>query len=131
MIFGSFRTVSDDFGPFSARFRTTPLKILKFQISIGQGWGPSEPFRPSEPSRPSPGQLKFEILRKNRQNRTKTAEKERTKTKKEKMLKLLFVKTTASCHYYRKWPLEISMDPNMFRTNVFRTCSDRTLFLVI
>ena len=35
---------------------------FKFEISIGQGWGPSEPFRPSEPSRPSPGQFKFEIL---------------------------------------------------------------------
>ena len=37
------------------------IRIFKFQISIGQGWGVAVPSRPSEPSRPSPGQLKFEI----------------------------------------------------------------------
>ena len=52
-VFGLFRTVSDDFGAVSDRFRATPLKILKFQISIGQGWGPSVPFRPSVPSPPA------------------------------------------------------------------------------
>ena len=61
-VFGAFRTVLADFGALSDRFRTTPPKILKFQISIGQGWGPSVAFRPSVPSPPSPGQLKFEIL---------------------------------------------------------------------
>ena len=52
-VFGAFRTVLGDFGALSDRFRTTPLKILKFQISIGQGWGPSVPFRPSVPSPPA------------------------------------------------------------------------------
>ena len=54
---GHFRTIKYD------EFQKFKFQILnfKFQISIGQGWGPSEPFRPSEPSRPSPGQLKFEI----------------------------------------------------------------------
>ena len=54
-------------------FRTKIL-IFKFQISIGQGWGTAVPLRPSEPSRPSPGQLKFEILRKDLK---KTEQKER------------------------------------------------------
>ena len=54
---GHFRTIKYD------EFQKFKFQILnfKFQISIGQGWGPSVPFRPSEPSRPSPGQLKFEI----------------------------------------------------------------------
>ena len=38
-VFGSLRTVLNEFDALSDRFRTTPLKILKFQISIGQGWG--------------------------------------------------------------------------------------------
>ena len=64
-VFGLLRTVLDDFDALSDRFRMTPLKILKFQISIGRGWGPSVPFRPSVPFPPSRGQLKFEILRNN------------------------------------------------------------------
>ena len=81
-----FRTVSDGFGPFLDRFgsvsgvlrpfRTTLFLILKFQISIGQGWGTAVADRRSDPSGPtavprpcpSPGQLKFEI----KKNRTKS-----------------------------------------------------------
>ena len=62
MVSDRFRTVSDDFGSFS----DDSALHLKFQISIGQGWGPSEPSCPSEPSGPNPGQLKFKILTKNR-----------------------------------------------------------------
>ena len=64
MVLDRFRIVSDGFGSFSDRFGTfsdvfrpfsdDSVLNLKFQISIGQGWGPSEPFRPSEPSRPQP-----------------------------------------------------------------------------
>ena len=67
-VFGSFRMVSDRFGRFSDRFgsfrtvfgsfrtvfgsfRTSQFSFFKFQISIGQGWGPVEPSRAGEPSR--------------------------------------------------------------------------------
>ena len=85
--FRPFRTVLDRFGrpwcafgPFSDD-STQNLKISNFN------WPRLGPVRAVPSVRavpPSRGQLKFEILRKNRKNKTKKAEKERMKTKKEK-----------------------------------------------
>ena len=86
IVFGSFRTVSDRFrtvfGPFSDRFGPfSDDSILNFKISnfnwpgLGHRRG-RPPFRPVGADRrseagPSPGQLKFEILTKNRKTNGK------------------------------------------------------------
>merc|ERR1712025_999495 len=100
--FGRFRTVSDVFGSFSDSFgrfrivfdpfRTVPGRVLAVSddsipnLKISNfNWPRLGPVRAVPSVRavpPSRGQLKFEILRKNRKNETKTTEKERTKTKK-------------------------------------------------
>ena len=67
MVSDRFRTVSDGVGSFSDRsglfsdrfwivfrpFRTNLLLILKFQISIGQGWGTAVADRRSDPTGPT------------------------------------------------------------------------------
>ena len=80
------------------------------------------------------------------QNPDKNIEKRNFET--EKFAKIIFRRRKMKCckssetRFGKVWgrtelclrgkrPFEISMDPNMFRTNVFRTCSDRTLFSVI
>ena len=51
IIFGPFRIVSDRFRTVSDRFRTVnddSIPNLKFQISIGQGWGRPWPIEISK-----------------------------------------------------------------------------------
>ena len=68
------------------KFSKIQISNFKFQISNFNwpGLGPVRAVPSVRAVPPSRGQLKFEILQKDRKNRTKTAEKERTKTKKEK-----------------------------------------------
>ena len=80
------------------------------------------------------------------QNPDKNIEKRNFET--EKFAKIIFRRRKMKCckssetRFGKVWgrtelclrgkrSFEISMDPNMFRTNVFRTCSDRTLFSAI
>ena len=77
-----FRTVSDGFGPFLDRFgsvsgvlrpfRTTLFLILKISNFNWPRLGPVRAVPSVRAVPPSRGQLKFEILQKNRKNRTKT-----------------------------------------------------------
>ena len=63
IVFGRFRTISDRFRSVSDRFRTVSDRFrtvnddsipnLKFQISIGQGWGTAVADRRSDPSGPT------------------------------------------------------------------------------
>ena len=77
-----FRTVSDGFGPFLDRFgsvsgvlrpfRTTLFLILKISNFNWPRLGPVRAVPSVRAVPPSRGQLKFEILQKNRKNKTKT-----------------------------------------------------------
>ena len=84
---GHFRTIKYD------EFQKFKFQILnfKFQISIGQGWGPSEPFQP--PSRPATAlanwNLEFEEQNEKKRNQNENEKVENYNTGSQKVAQII------------------------------------------